>query len=47
MMLDLEPTSYKILIEMLKAISWQSLVIFNRYILSRKHAYANVNKKGL
>ena len=32
----LESTSYKILIDTLKAISWQSLVIFNQYILSCK-----------
>ena len=36
-MMMLEPTSYKTLINTLKATSWQSLVIFNQYILSRKH----------
>ena len=41
-MMMLEPTSYKILIDTLKAISWQSLVIFNQYILSHKHAYVVV-----
>ena len=30
--------NYKILIDMFKAISWQSVVIFNRYILLRNHA---------
>ena len=38
----LEPTiyiyNYKILTDMIKAISWQSVVIINQYILSRKHA---------
>ena len=31
--------NYKILIDMFKAISWQSVVIFNQYIVSCKHSY--------
>ena len=36
-----EPTSYKILIDTLKAIPWQYLFSFNLSILSHKHAIKN------